>query len=194
MSKTLERLPVLCYGCSSRGSIGTRRRDFRPVFFLLPDLSQVDGTAIAQDISVERCVAFVLRDRDRIFGYEFVQQLTAMGVAICLDHVIVFNEAVGSSVAETTTGTSYPQLDELSETQRRVLIALCRPQLAEGALYAPASNQQIAEEVYLSVDTVKTTLRAMFGKYGLDELPQNQKRAGLAEFAVRVGLVTSRDL
>ena len=94
MSKTLERLPVLCYGCSSRGSIGTRRRDFRPVFFLLPDLSQVDGTAIAQDISVERCVAFVLRDRDRIFGYEFVQQLTAMGVAICLDHVIVFNEAI----------------------------------------------------------------------------------------------------
>ena len=61
---------------------------------LLPDLSQVDGTAIAQDISVERCVAFVLRDRDRIFGYEFVQQLTAMGVAICLDHVIVFNEAI----------------------------------------------------------------------------------------------------
>jgi pSer/pThr/pTyr-binding forkhead associated (FHA) protein len=108
--------------------------------------------------------------------------------------VIVFNAAIGSPVAETTTGTSYPQIGELSDTQRRVLIALCRPQLAEGALHAPASNQQIADEVYLSVDTVKTTLRAMFGKYGLDELPQNQKRAGLAEFAVRVGLVTSRDL
>ena len=108
--------------------------------------------------------------------------------------VIVFNEAVGSSVAETTTGTSYPQIDELSETQRRVLIALCRPQLEEGALYAPASNQQISEEVYLSVDTVKTTLRAMFVKCGLDGLPQNQKRAGLAEFALRVGLVTSHDL
>jgi hypothetical protein len=37
---------------------------------------------------------FLLRDRDRIFRYEFVQQLTAMGVATCLDHVIVFNEAI----------------------------------------------------------------------------------------------------
>jgi len=65
----------------------------------------------------ETAPRFVLRDRDRIFGQEFVQQLTAMGIQQvlctpnaprqrayierligtirreCLDHVIVFNES-----------------------------------------------------------------------------------------------------
>jgi hypothetical protein len=34
----------------------------------------------------------------------------------------------------------------------------------------------------------------MFGRYGLDELPQNQKRAALAELALRVGLVSNHDV
>jgi hypothetical protein len=54
----------------------------------------VDGTAIAQTLRGTLRRVFLPRDRDRIFGYEFVQQLKAMGVATCLDHVIVFNEAV----------------------------------------------------------------------------------------------------
>ena len=32
----------------------------------------------------------------------------------------------------------------------------------------------------LSVDTVKGTLTALFERFGLEELPQNQKRAALA--------------
>lgn len=108
--------------------------------------------------------------------------------------VIAFNAAVGTPAAATNIGERYPQVDELSETQRRVLIALCRHQLTEGAFHAPASNQEIATAVFLSVDAVKTNLRSMFGKYGLDELPQNQKRAALAELALRVGLVSSHDL
>ena len=54
----------------------------------------MDGTAIAQTLRGTLRRVFLPRDRDRIFGYEFVQQLKAMGVATCLDHVIVFNEAV----------------------------------------------------------------------------------------------------
>ncbi len=108
--------------------------------------------------------------------------------------VLVFNEAVTTPVVATTAGESQPQVDELSDTQRRVLIALCRPQLTDGAFHAPASNQQIADEIHLSVDTVKAQLRTMFGRYGLDELPQNQKRAALAELALRVGLVSNHDV
>ena len=93
MSKTLESLPVLCCGCSSRGfSIGTRRRDSRTVF----SLTSAKWTAqpLRKTSPWNTASRFLLRARDRIFGYEFVQQLTAMGVATCLDHVIVFNEAI----------------------------------------------------------------------------------------------------
>ena len=60
-----------------------------------------------------------------------------------------------------------------------MLAALCRP--LDGRGYAaPASNQQIADELVLSVETVKGTLTALFERFGLEELPQNQKRAALA--------------
>jgi pSer/pThr/pTyr-binding forkhead associated (FHA) protein len=82
----------------------------------------------------------------------------------------------------------------LSEAQRRVLLALCRPLKGSPAYAGPATNQQIATELYLSVDAVKTHLRALFGKFGVEELPQNQKRLRLAELAFQTGLVTDRDL
>ena len=64
-----------------------------------------------------------------------------------------------------------------------MLEALCRP-LSGPGYAAPASNQQIAEELVLSVETVKGTLKALFERFGLEELPQNQKRAALAARAL----------
>ena len=64
-----------------------------------------------------------------------------------------------------------------------MLEALCRP-LAAATYGAPASNAQIAEELVLSVDTVKGTLKALFERFGLEGLPQNQKRAALAARAL----------
>ena len=64
----------------------------------------------------------------------------------------------------------------LSESQRKVLVALCRP-LKDSAYAAPATNKEIADEVHLSVDAVKAHLRVLFERFGLDALPQNQKRA-----------------
>jgi predicted component of type VI protein secretion system len=82
----------------------------------------------------------------------------------------------------------------LSPAQRRVLVALCRP-FKFGSPYAtPATNQQIAEELFLSVDAVKTHMRGLFAKFGVEQLPQNQKRARLVEQAFRLGLVSDRDL
>ena len=107
---------------------------------------------------------------------------------------LVFNAAISAPTVDTTVGQDQPHVDELSPGQRNVLIALCRPQLTGGTFRAPASNQEIAKEVFLSVDAVKRHLRTMFAKYGLDELPQNQKRAALAELASRFGLVSSRDV
>ncbi|MDV3205758.1 MAG: LuxR C-terminal-related transcriptional regulator, partial [Rhodococcus ruber] len=57
-----------------------------------------------------------------------------------------------------------------------------------------ASNQDIASELFLSVDAVKTHLRALFAKFGVEDLPQNQKRVRLAELALHSGVITERDL
>jgi predicted component of type VI protein secretion system len=82
----------------------------------------------------------------------------------------------------------------LSAQQRKVLIALCRP-FKEGRAFAtPATNQQIADELFLTVDTVKLHLRALFDKFDVAELPQNKKRIALVRRALDSGLVSERDL
>src|SRR6478736_5538596 len=82
----------------------------------------------------------------------------------------------------------------LTETQRRILTALCRP-CADGSRYAtPATNQEIAGEVYLSVDAVKAHLRTLFRKFGVEELPHNQKRARLAELVLEGGHLSQEEL
>jgi len=50
------------------------------------------------------------------------------------------------------------------------------------------------EEVYLSLDSVKGHLRALFEKFGIGDLPQNQKRVRLVELALRQGVISVRDL
>ncbi len=94
----------------------------------------------------------------------------------------------------TAAAIDTPRAIKLTDIQREILIALCRP-LANGAMVAtPATNQQIAVEVSLSVEAVKTHLRSLFGKFELTDLSQNQKRARLAESALQSGIVTPRDL
>ncbi len=81
----------------------------------------------------------------------------------------------------------------VTDAQRRVLIALCRP-YGQGEFAVPASNRQIAEELVLGVETVKSHLRALFDAFALGELPQHQKRAVLAQRAFETGVVKPRDL
>ena len=80
----------------------------------------------------------------------------------------------------------------LTPTQHKVLVALCRP-LNDASSALPAPNRQIAEEVFLSVDAVKAQLRVLFERFGLAALPQNEKRAQLAQAALAAGAVTPRD-
>jgi hypothetical protein len=103
---------------------------------------------------------------------------------------------VGSEdpTAGTVTDENTPSVDRLSDTQRRVLIALCRPYRDDPRFAVPATNQQISREVSLGVDAVKTHLRVLFGKFGLEDLPQNEKRVRLAECAVQSGLVRRSEL
>lgn len=81
---------------------------------------------------------------------------------------------------------------QISPAQRRVLVALCRPALEKGHA-VPPTNAQLAGELYLSIDSIKTHMRALFEAFELDAVPQSQKRATLVERALRLGLVTERD-
>jgi hypothetical protein len=98
-------------------------------------------------------------------------------------------DAEAESTAAIKLGTSPVRL---SESQRRVLIALCRP-LKDSAYCAPATNKAIADEIHLSVDAVKAHLRVLFERFGLDDLPQNQKRARLAAVALVNGVVRQHE-
>ena len=114
--------------------------------------------------------------------------LTVGGVAIA------FRAPAGESVSRPTVTALGPHVGELlTPAQRRVLIALCRP-FKDSTYATPATNQQIADELVVSVDAVKSTLRALFEVFGVDALPQNQKRASLALQALRTGVITRRDL
>jgi pSer/pThr/pTyr-binding forkhead associated (FHA) protein len=104
-------------------------------------------------------------------------------------------QAAGAPAPDPTVaaagGASVP---ELGDTQRKVLLALCRP-LAAGPSYAaaPASNQEIADEVVISVAAVKSNLRVLFTKFGVDAEPQNRKRAALADRALASGVIHPSD-
>jgi FHA domain/Bacterial regulatory proteins, luxR family len=89
----------------------------------------------------------------------------------------------------TVARAMHPAVTRVTEAQRAVLVALCRPLQDAHPFASPASNQQIATELFLSVDSVKTHLRVLFHKFGIADLPQNQKRARLAEIAEESGLV-----
>jgi pSer/pThr/pTyr-binding forkhead associated (FHA) protein len=97
-------------------------------------------------------------------------------------------------VAGTAIAGDSPAAVDLSGGQRRVLVALCRPYKEGAAFASPATNQQIAEELYLSVDAVKTHLRVLFAKFGVEQLPQNQKRTRLVERAFLSGVISEHDL
>jgi hypothetical protein len=108
---------------------------------------------------------------------------------------LVYKDAhpVPAPVQETVTAGRGPGPAPLTDMQRRVLIALCRP-YCNGDFATPTTNQEIAAELFLSVEAVKMHLRTLFGKFELGELPQNQKRARLVECVLQYGVISRREL
>ncbi len=103
-----------------------------------------------------------------------------------------FREPVIKTGDSTVSSRDLAPVLPLSPMQRKVLIALCRPVQATDTA-TPATNRQIAEEVHLTVDAVKAHLRVLFERYGLGELPQNEKRARLVATVLLSGVLTARE-
>ena len=108
--------------------------------------------------------------------------------------VVVFRDPAAADAGSTAAAPEGPKVKQVTDSQRKILVALCRP-FKDGSPYAtPATNQQIADEVFLSVDAVKGHLRVLFERFEIGDLPQNQKRLRLAELALRGGVISIRDL
>ena len=78
---------------------------------------------------------------------------------------------------------------DLSTSQRRVLEALCGPYKG-GGIATPPSDEQIAEELFLSPHVVKTHLKVLFAKLDVDEPNDDQRRVRLVERAFQSGVVS----
>jgi pSer/pThr/pTyr-binding forkhead associated (FHA) protein len=150
-------------------------------------LEHVGDDWMVVDDGLSRNGSFV--DGARVVG----RRRLADGSRLCFGETIVVFRDPGQSESTSTAAlpagaTTIP----VTPMQHKVLVELCRP-LNDSAFATPASNKEIAEAVFLSVDAVKAHLRVLFERFGLEELPQNQKRGRLAALALINGLVAPRD-
>lgn len=102
--------------------------------------------------------------------------------------------AATTTAGATVTGAGMLGSISVTDAQRRVLVALCGPFKGGGLYAAPAGNREIADELVLSVAAVKTHLRLLYDKFGIEDLPQREKRLQLVAHTFASGVVTERDL
>jgi pSer/pThr/pTyr-binding forkhead associated (FHA) protein len=121
------------------------------------------------------------------------RRLSDGDVILVGDTTIEFHAPLGQ-VMETIPVVGDQGVVEVSPAQRRVLIALCRPFAGGDDFATPASNQEIADELVVSVEAVKTHLRALFERFGVGDLPRQAKRSELVKRAFQSGTVSGRDL
>ena len=104
---------------------------------------------------------------------------------------LIFHAAEDDDLRRTT-----PAIDRVvpnpTDSQRKVLVELCRPALERGA--GAASNREIATALFVSVETVKTHMRALFDAFEVGDVPQYHKRTELVRKALETGLVSTHDV
>ena len=151
-------------------------------------IERLGGTWVVVDDGLSRNGTFV--NGERVVGRD---RLANGDVLRCGESLLTFRDPAGASYDSTLPASGNPTT-QLTDSQRRVLTALCRP-LREGDAYAmPAGNKEIADELVLTVGAVKGHLRTLFEKFGVEDLPQNRKRLRLVERAIETGTVSLREL
>ena len=91
------------------------------------------------------------------------------------------------SPADDTVELRRISAPELTRREVEVLTALCRPALAEDAFVAPASAQEIADELVVTEAAVKQHLLRLYQKFRIAE--GVNRRARLANEVISAGVV-----
>ncbi len=173
-----------------RGEAAGLRLDWdEEVSALHAQIEVVGGECTLLDDGLSRNGSFV--GAERVHGRRRLRD----GEVLRFGRTTVLYRRPGDDAPEATVVASeVPPAATISPGQRRVLIALCRPFKDGSAFATPPTNQEIADELHLSVDAVKTHMRALFQKLEVEHLPQNQKRVAVAERALQSGAVAPREL
>jgi pSer/pThr/pTyr-binding forkhead associated (FHA) protein len=152
------------------------------------ELESIGGEWTVSDDGLSRNGTFV--NGGRISGRHRLRDGDVIRVGAT---AIAFRRPEAEDSMPTKVAASMPALAELPPMQRQVLVALARP-YKHDEFAVPATNQAIAGELHLSVDAVKSHLRSLFQRFGIEHLPQNQKRSRLVAEALQAGVISTRDL
>jgi DNA-binding CsgD family transcriptional regulator len=144
-------------------------------------LERVSGEWTLCDDGLSRNGSFV--NGERLSG----RRVLADGDSITIGRTLIVYRTAPKALVPTTTATTQLTPPVLSAAQLRVLEVLCDDRYG-----APPSNRELAERLFLSVDTVKSHLRELFRAFGVPDLPQNRKRAELVRRAHERGLARRR--
>ncbi len=141
-------------------------------------IEAIDGVWTVLDDGRSTNGTFV--NEERVAGRRTLRHLDVIRVGATRLRFHDPSETTDSKLTEVASQTAAPSL---TPAQLRVLIALCRS--SEG----PASNEEIADELTVSIDTVKTHMRALFDAFNLQASAPYRKRFELVRLAVDAGLV-----
>jgi pSer/pThr/pTyr-binding forkhead associated (FHA) protein len=153
------------------------------------ELRELEGRWVVVDDGLSRNGTFV--NGEAVAGRRRLRDGDVIDVGAT---VLTFRDPRERRGASTVVAGEGGAAPELSPAQRRVLVALCRP-FRDGDQFArPAGNQQIADELHLSVPAVKTHLRTLFGRFAIPDLPHNEKRVALVRAAFDSRAVSPAEL
>jgi pSer/pThr/pTyr-binding forkhead associated (FHA) protein len=171
------------------GSADVRLEWDEEVSALHAQIEVVRGECTLVDDGLSRNGSFV--NRERVHGRRHLRD----GDSLRFGRTLVTYRRPGEDAPEATAiAGEMPAAATVSPAQRKVLLALCRPYKEGDSFATPATNQEIGEALHLSVDAVKTHMRALFEKLEVGDIPQNQKRVALVERALQSGIVNRREL
>jgi hypothetical protein len=171
------------------GSADVRLQWDEEVSALHAQIEVVRDECTLVDDGLSRNGSFV--NEERVHGRRHLRD----GDSLRFGRTLVTYRRPGEDGPEATAiAGEVPGAATVSPAQRKVLLALCRPYKDGESFATPATNQQIGDELHLSVDAVKTHMRALFEKLEVGDLPQNRKRVALAERALQTGIVNRREL
>jgi FHA domain-containing protein len=161
----------------------------REVSGLHAQLQQAAGEYTLVDDALSRNGSYV--NGERVGGRRRLQDGDMLRFGRTL---VLFRLPTGVTPEPTVAAPEGLTAASLSAQQRKVLTALCRPFQDGDPFATPPTNQEIADELFLTVDAVKVHLRTLFGKFEVAGLPQNKKRLALVGRALQSGLITGRDV
>lgn len=200
LRKMLEQIPEVCIVAEeSSGRLAIERASMlRPDLILmdigLPDMDGVEATKLIKDSIQSKVIVITSHDRDE----DILAALSAGADAYCLkgisaaqlsnainsviDGAVWLDPGIAKQIVQLMSnrpakpqGESNPDLNpfQLSERERQIL----------GLLVEGCTNQQMAEKLFLSAETIKTHMRHVMEKLRVSD------RTQAAVKAVREGLV-----